>query len=107
MNLPPRSAVQASLKRHSALLAAQFWGDILFRGQPFAKVSVVSKAGELRGEDGGLVDQTELIIRIAKSRLSEPPRRLEQVTCEGRVWIIRKVAGLMSWEGEWVLTVSQ
>lgn len=79
----------------------------MFRGVEFRGVSVTRNEGELRSEDGGLLDASELVVCIAKSRLSQAPKVNEPLGYGGDTWLIRSVAGLMQWEQEWILKVSK
>lgn len=83
------------------------YGTILFRGATFENVAITRRPGELRNEEGGLLDQSELTVRIAKHRISLPPRALEIITITGTTWKIASVAGDQAWEQEWVMHVTK
>jgi len=104
---PPRPVIAAAQRRHHAAQASRFYGTIVFRGATFENVAITRRPGELRTAEGGLVDQSELSVRIAKHRISLAPKPRETLTFGGALWQIDTVAGDLAWEQEWVLKISK
>lgn len=88
-------------------MAATTWGDVTFRNTLFTNVSITRTPAELRREDGGLSDQSEYVVRIAKHRISIEPKSGEIMVIDAKNWIIAHVDGKLAWQQEWVLTCGQ
>lgn len=105
-SLPPPNAHKDALQRHHAAQVNQHYEDIVFRGRTL-RCAVTRRAGDIFVQEGGTVDQSVMIIRMAKTHFSTAPKEKETLTCTGGTWIIDQVAGKLAWEQEYVLTVGK
>lgn len=105
-SLPPRHAHAAALQRHHSAQANEFYGEVTFRSRKIT-CAITRRAGEAVNNEGGIVDASTLVVRVNKTLFSVAPAEKELITALGETWIISTVAGLLSWEQEWVLTLGK